>query len=216
MLASSLNQLQLAIEHSMNRAAVQMLRMRMADKLLEPDFAKFPDLRRHTDLVVARVEQFTRSLALPAAEAENVKLVAMVHDVGMRLIEYERLYRKKELSPDELSVLKEHVFVGAAIVEPLLGSEIARAVLCHHERVDGHGYPHELHGDEIPYASRIVQICDAWAAMTDPDTYADRVESPDVAIGIITRGAGSQFDAELARRFVDLVRSAAPLMSSRA
>src|SRR5205085_9347979 len=116
--------------------------------------------------------------------------------------------------PDELSLLREHVFVGAAIIEPLLGAETARAVLCHHERVDGHGYPHELHGDEIPYASRIVQICDAWVAMTDPDTYADRVESAESAAAIITRGAGSQFDAELARRFVDVVRTGAPMSKS--
>jgi hypothetical protein len=216
MLASGLNQLQLAIEHSMNRTALQTMRMRVAEALIEPDFMKFPELGRHTDLVVARVEQFARSLALPPAEAENVKLVAMVHDCGLRLLEYERLYKKKDLSPEELSVLKEHVYVGAAIVEPLLGAEIARAVLCHHERVDGRGYPNELHGDDIPYASRIVQLCDAWVAMTDSDSYQDRIESPESAIAIITRGAGSQFDADLARKFVDQVRTMSPQATARA
>ena len=130
----------------------------------------------------------------------------MVHDCGMRLLEYDRLYRKRDVSTEELGVLREHVFVGAAIVEPLLGADIARAVLCHHERVDGRGYPNELHGDDIPYASRVVQICDAWVAMTDPDGYQQRIESPENAMAIITRAAGSQFDAELARKFVDLVR----------
>src|SRR5205085_6890959 len=117
MLALALTQLQLTIEHSMNRTAVNTLRTRIAEKLLEPDFTKFPDLKRHSELVVARAEQFARALALPAAETENVKLVAMVHDVGMRLLEYDRLYCKKDLSPDELSLLREHVFVGAAIIE---------------------------------------------------------------------------------------------------
>ena len=216
MLASALNQLQVSIEHSMDRSALQTMRTRIAEKLVEPDLAKFPELRRHTDLVATRAEEFARSLALPPAEVENVRLLAIVHDCGMRLLEYERLYMKKDMSPDELSVLKEHVFVGAALVEPLLGAEIARGVLCHHERVDGRGYPNELHGDDIPYASRILQLCDAWVAMTDAGGYQQRIESPENAIAIITRSAGSQFDAELARRFVDHVRAHASVLSPTA
>ena len=217
MLAFALNQLQVTIEHSMNRSALQTIRMRIAEKLVEPDFVKVPELRRHTDLVAARAEQFARSLALSPAEVENVKIIALVHDCGLRLLEYERLYKKKDLSPDELSMLREHVFVGAALVEPVLGAEVARAVLCHHERVDGRGYPNELHGDDIPYASRILQLCDAWVAMTDSESYQQRVESPENAIAIITRSAGSQFDAELARRFVDHVRSTqSPVLSPTA
>ena len=53
------------------------------------------------------------------------------------LLDYERLYRKRDLSHDELSLLREHVVVGAALVEPVLGNDVARAVLCHHERADG-------------------------------------------------------------------------------
>jgi len=208
MLAAWLNQLQLTIEQSMSRGAMQSARLRIAEKLVEPDFTKYPELRRHTDLVVARVEQFTRVLGMSPAEAENVKIAAIVHDCGMRLLEYERLYTKRDLSPEELSLLREHVFVGAAI-EPLLGPEIARAVLCHHERVDGRGYPNELHGDDIPYASRILQICDAWVAMTDSQSYQQRVESPEDAISIIARAAGTQFDPDLARKFVEYMRSAA-------
>jgi len=131
----------------------------------------------------------------------------------MRLLDYPRMYRKANIGAEELSLLREHVFVGAAVVEPLLGNEIARAVLCHHERVDGRGYPNELHGDEIPLIARIVQICDAWAAMTDPDTYQP-VESPENALAIVTRGAGTQFDAELAARFVAMMRGA-PALATR-
>jgi hypothetical protein len=205
MLAANLNQIQLAIEHALEHGTITTLRMQVAEKLLEPDFARFPELRKHTDNVVARVEQFVRFLALPASDAENARILAIVHDVGMRLLDYPRLYRKPNMQSEEIHLLREHVYVGAAVVDPLLGNEIARGVLCHHERVDGRGYPNELHGDEIPLIARIVQICDAWAAMTDPDTYQP-VESPDHALAIITRGAGSQFDAELASRFVAMMR----------
>ena len=123
----------------------------------------------------------------------------------MRLLDYDRLYHKRDLTQEELGFLREHPSVGAAMVEPLLGVEIARAVLCHHERVDGRGYPNELHGEEIPLLSRIVQICDAWVAMTDPATY-QTPESRENALSTMVRGAGSQFDAELATRFVDMMR----------
>jgi hypothetical protein len=205
-LASNLNYLQLAIEHAVDRGGVTKLRMRVAEKLLEPDFTKFPELRRHTDAVVACVDEFLRHLNLDPIEAENARIVAMVHDVGMRLLDYARLYRKKDMTPEELYLLREHVTVGAAVVAPLLGHDIGRAVLSHHERVDGRGYPNELHGTEIPLASRIVQICDAWVAMTDPETYQP-VESHENALAILSRGAGSQFDAELVNKFAAAFRN---------
>jgi hypothetical protein len=213
MLAANLNQIQLSIEHAIEHGTNTTLRTRVAEKLLEPDFTRYPELRRHTDAVVACVDKFLRFLSLPAYDAENARLLAIVHDAGMRLLDYPRMYRKANIGAEELSLLREHVFVGAAVVEPLLGNEIARAVLCHHERVDGRGYPNELHGDEIPLIARVVQICDAWVAMTDPDTYQP-VESPENALAVVTRGAGTQFDAELSARFVAMMRGA-PALATR-
>ena len=198
--------LQLVIEQSLQRGAAASLQWRIAEKILEPDFTKYPDLRRHSNAVSALCETFGRHLAITPAEAEAARIVGLVHDVGMRLLDYDRLYRKRDLTQEELGFLREHPSVGAAIVEPLLGAEIARAVLCHHERVDGRGYPNELSGEEIPLLSRIVQICDAWLAMTDPGTY-QTAESHENALATIVRSAGSQFDAGLATRFVDMMRS---------
>ena len=198
--------LQLTIEQSLQRGAAASLQWRIAEKLLEPDFTRYPELRRHSDAVSKLCESFGRHLAITPAEAEAARIVGLVHDVGMRLLDYDRLYRKRDLTPEELGFLREHPSVGAALVEPLLGAEIARAVLCHHERVDGRGYPNELNGEEIPLHSRIVQICDAWVAMTDPATYQP-AESHENALATLVRGAGSQFDAGLTTRFVDMMRS---------
>jgi hypothetical protein len=205
LLAAFHGQLQLAIEHSMGRGAVQAIRARVAEKLLEPDFAKVPELRRHSEAVAARAEAFARFLALSPAEVENVRLAAIVHDCGMRLLDYDKLYRKRDLSNDEMQILQEHVAVSAVLVEPLLGAEIARIVLCHHERVDGRGYPNQLHGDDIPLLSRVLQLCDAYETMIAPESY-EAPQTQESAMAIVARGAGSQFDGELARRFAELMR----------
>lgn len=196
--------MQLVLEQSLQRNALAALRSRIAEKLIEPEFTKYPDLKRHTTLVADLCETFARHLGLSPAEVESARIVGLVHDVGMRLLDYERLYRKRDLTQEELGFLREHPFVGAAMVEPLLGSEIARAVLCHHERVDGSGYPNELSGDEIPVTSKVVQICDAWVAMTDPESYQPPMTAEAARLAV-SRAAATQFDAHLAARFVESI-----------
>ena len=157
---------------------------------------------------------FTTFLGLPPNEAETVRVTALVHDVGIRLLDYERLYRKRDLSHDELSLLREHVVVGAALVEPVLGNDVARAVLCHHERADGAGYPHQLRGEQIPLAARIVQICDVYFAIIDPQSY-QTPGTPEDALAVIRRGAGGQFDPDLAVRFEEMMRSRPATLAAR-
>lgn len=203
-LATLLNQLQTSMEHSLQKADLQAIRMSIAERLLQPDFKQYPDLRTHSHHVAALVDRFTKFLGIPAAEAEPIRLTALVHDVGMRMLDYDRLYLKRNLSEDDISILKEHVSIGAALVEPLLGAEIARGVLAHHERVDGRGYPNELQGEDIPFSARLLQICDAFIAMTEP-TYQDP-QPPEYALDVITRASGTQFDADLTARFVEMMK----------
>jgi HD-GYP domain len=207
MLAALHTQLQATIEHSMTRSSAQAMRIRVAEALMEPDFNHFPELRKHSDAVVARTDAFTRFLALSQADADLARVVATAHDCGMRLLDYDRLYRKRDLTPDELGILREHCAVGAALVEPLLGSEVARAVLAHHERFDGRGYPNEWKGEDIPMPARIVQICDAYEAMIASDNYQPP-ETHERAMELIERGAGTQFDPELVHRFSEMMRAA--------
>ena len=205
LLAALHRQLQFSIEQSLERRASVMSRRKIAERLLEPDFTKFPELRKHTELVVARVDAFVKHLGLSPAEIENARILAIVHDVGMRLLDYDRLYRKRDLSHDEKELLQSHVIVGAALVEPFLGREVARAVLCHHERWDGGGYPNDLRGAQIPLLSRVLQICDVYESMTASDYQP--AQPPEHALSVISRGAGIQFDPELAGRFAEMMRA---------
>jgi HD domain/GAF domain len=200
------NHLQLILEQSLHRGTFAGQQARIAEKLVEPDFAKYPDLRRHSELVAKLCESFARHLALSPAEVETARLAGLLHDCGLRLLDYDRLYRKHDLTSEELAFLREHPSVSAALIEPVLGPHLARIVLCHHERFDGTGYPNNLAGDEIPLLSRLLSVCDAWIAMTDPETYQPPV-SRDAALATLTRASGSQFDEGLVGRFGELVRA---------
>jgi len=184
-------------------------RQRIAEKLLEPDFQRYPDLVEHCREVATLAQKFALALELPPAQVETVRLAALVHDVGLRLIDYDRLYRRASLQPDELKAMAEHPIIGAAIVEPLLGNDVAQAVLRHHERVDGRGYPSRLAGNAIPLASRIIQICDAWIAMSSRRSYQPPFSAQDARRRLL-EGAGTQFDDALVKKFMALLPEIAP------
>jgi HD-GYP domain-containing protein (c-di-GMP phosphodiesterase class II) len=103
----------------------------------------------------------------------------------------------------------EHPLVGAALVEPILGSEVALAVLRHHERVDGRGYPSRLSGTAIPLASRVIQICDAYIAMSSRRSYQAPISAQDTRRRLL-EGAGTQFDEALVQKFVRFLPEIAP------
>jgi hypothetical protein len=176
-------------------------RQAIAEKLLQPDFLRYPELAEHCRSVSVLAQRFARLLELPASQVETVRIAALVHDAGLRLIEYDRLYRASTLTPEEKRVMAEHPIVGAALVEPLLGTDVAQAVLRHHERVDGAGYPSRLRGQQIPLASRIIQIADAWVSMTADGSYQPPVP-PEIAADRLREGAGTQFDSKLVDAFL--------------
>jgi HD-GYP domain-containing protein (c-di-GMP phosphodiesterase class II) len=100
--------------------------------------------------------------------------------------------------------MREHPAIGAQIVAPIrFLAEAVDIVRSHHERWDGGGYPRGLHGEQIPLAARIFAIADSFDAMTSDRPYRSAM-SLDQALDEIREGAGTQFDPEVAKAFLDL------------
>jgi HD-GYP domain-containing protein (c-di-GMP phosphodiesterase class II) len=112
------------------------------------------------------------------------------------------------LTTDEYAIVKQHVWLGAAIVRDLPNVEAIRAgVRHHHERWDGNGYLDGLAGEAIPLIARIVSVCDAFSAMTTTRPYRKALSVAE-ALERLEGAAGSQLDPRLVTAFVAGIRTA--------
>ncbi|MDP3844387.1 MAG: HD-GYP domain-containing protein [Oxalobacteraceae bacterium] len=155
-----------------------------------------------------RVSRYALLLAESAdfgnADAARTSLGGFLHDLGKVGVPDAILRKPGQLTDDEYAVIKTHPDIGLRMLSghPLSGL-VSDAVLLHHERPDGRGYPRGLAGDAIPAMARIVGICDAFDAMTSHRPY--RAGMPrDQAIAIIREFRATQFDAHFADVFIAL------------
>jgi len=156
----------------------------------------------HSQNVARFCTMVARHLNLSEKEVEEVRLAAVLHDVGKIGIPERILNKPAGLDPDEFEIMKEHAMLGAKILEPLRSIQhIQRIVRHHHERWDGSGYPDRLAGEEIPLASRLISISDAFDTMVTERTYK-RSRSRVEAMEELRRCAGTQFDPRLVEAFV--------------
>jgi HD-GYP domain-containing protein (c-di-GMP phosphodiesterase class II) len=124
----------------------------------------------------------------------QLEMASSFHDVGNTAVPDRVLRKPGPLDPSEWRVMRSHAEAGAELLRYLPDcAAIAPLVRHHHERWDGYGYPDRLRGDEIPLGSRIIAVCDAYAAMLSDRPYRCALR-PIAARQEITRGAGSQFD----------------------
>jgi HD-GYP domain-containing protein (c-di-GMP phosphodiesterase class II) len=159
---------------------------------------------------IVRVQLITERLALAtgASEADAAAMgwSAMLHDVGKLHIPDRILLKPGPLSADESTVMEQHPIYGEQILQHGAGFELARRIArWHHENLDGSGYPDGLSGAQIPLEARIVRVADAFDAMTHTRPYKDAADL-EWALEELDRCAGTQFDPELVRLFVRLVR----------
>jgi diguanylate cyclase (GGDEF)-like protein len=172
--------------------------------------AKDPFVGGHSEEVATYVGAVARRLGLDHRHTEELVFGSLLHDLGKIGISERILLKPARLTPEERAVIELHPRIGYRLVSriPSLDS-LAAAVLHHHERWDGDGYPARLRGEQIPIEARIIGVADAFSAMTSDRPYSRRM-SLDEACAELERCAGSQFDPRVVEAFVEEVRAHPP------
>jgi putative nucleotidyltransferase with HDIG domain len=180
--------------------------------------AKDEDTGEH----VARVGQLTAALGerigMSAAEVEDIRYAAMLHDVGKLHVPDHILLKPGPLLPDEWDLMRQHTVWGAKIMGSSSAFETARAIArSHHEDWDGAGYPDGLRREAIPLSARIVRLADVFDALRSDRPYKPAWEF-ERCIAEIKDNAGRQFDPDLVPIFISIVEgepAASPIVAVR-
>jgi len=140
---------------------------------------------------------------LAEEEVHKIYLAGLLHDIGKIGVNEAVLCKKGKLTDREFDCIKEHPSIGAGILREIKQMrDIVPGVLCHHERVDGKGYPDGLAGEQVPLIGKIVGLADSFDAMTSKRTYRD-ARTVEQALAEIEKGLGTQFDEKVGRIFLD-------------
>jgi len=174
-----------------------------------------PNAMRHGAAVATYAKAIAVELGCEENEQEAIHLAGLLHDIG-KFTWSDRVLHPAELTDEDWTVIRRHPQDGAMMLGKFDGfGPVADAILYHHERMDGGGYPAGLIGNEIPLASRIVAICSTYDTMTTGAALGPTM-SPEEATAELRRVAGSQLDAELVDVFIPLLERNGPTFGQEA
>ena len=156
-----------------------------------------------------RVAEYSRKIAQMMGKSEEecdqIYYAALLHDVGKIGIPDRIITKKSELTPGEYEAVKQHPVLGNQILSTIREYPyLSIGAHYHHERYDGQGYPDGLKGGEIPEIARIISVADAYDVMSSHRSYRDAVPQQLIREEIV-KGAGTQFDPEMARIMQHLI-----------
>ena len=167
-----------------------------------------PYTRRHSTRVAEYAKTVARELGVPERDIEDIEYGALLHDLGKVGRRYQKILAKPAgLSHEEQVVIRFHPDQGADILGRMRSlARAAEYVRCHHERLDGAGYPRGVAGEDVPLGARIIGVCDAFDAMTSERAYRGARGVPD-ALAELERCSGTQFDPRVVRALDRLVEA---------
>jgi putative nucleotidyltransferase with HDIG domain len=159
--------------------------------------------RGHSERVTRIALNIGRRLGIDEREMDIIRQAGILHDIGKIGIPDGVLNKPDRLSQEERGEIEHHPQFGNTILGQLkFLKDASKAILHHHERYDGGGYPSGLYGHEIPVVARIIAVADAWDAMTSDRPYRDAMEQTE-ALEEILANSGRQFDPDVVRAFLD-------------
>ncbi|HUO46105.1 MAG TPA: HD-GYP domain-containing protein [Acidimicrobiia bacterium] len=162
------------------------------------------DLYGHVHRVSDLAMGLGQTMGLSADDIERLGLVGILHDVGKIHVDPTVLSKPGPLDDLELDHMRRHPEIGYAMTVARFDHKVSEAILHHHERYDGAGYPFGLRAGEIPVLSRVVLVADAFDAITSERAYQPALPVPH-AIDEITTHSGTQFDPQVVAAFLDIV-----------
>ena len=170
-------------------------------KLIERNYEPEEHIQRLRQLSV----QIGHTIGLSNGEMEELSRFASLHDIGKLAILDRIIFKRGSLSAEEWEAIKKHPEIGYRIAQSSNSTAyIAKAILTHHERWDGGGYPLGLRGNEILLISRMLSILDAYDVMTHDRLYRKAI-SHGSALDELRRCSGTQFDPELVEIFTEML-----------
>ncbi len=166
-------------------------------------YARSHETEAHSLRISGLCRAIAEKMCLPQKLMDELHLFSMLHDIGKVGIDDRILNKPDSLTNTESHIMETHPEIGykIAMAAPELES-VAEYILSHHERWDGSGYPNGKCGEEIPLLSRILAVADTYDAMTEDRVYR-KAMSKESALEEIERNAGTQFDPEIVRVFMD-------------
>ncbi|MDU5081335.1 HD domain-containing phosphohydrolase [uncultured Tissierella sp.] len=181
------------------------MRSKTIDTIMTALYEKNKREEEHSKRVAMISQQLGSILGMKEEKLKELENVGLLHDIGKIAINEAILDKPGYLSDEEWEDMKKHPEIGYRILSTVNEmSQIAEYTLAHHERYDGRGYPRGLKGEEIPLVSRIIAIADSYDAMASDRSYRKALSNEEIIKEFI-RNAGTQFDPQLARIFVEQV-----------
>jgi putative nucleotidyltransferase with HDIG domain len=155
----------------------------------------------HTKRVSKFAEEIALEMDLSSDEIEDLRLAAILHDVGKIGIADNILKKDSALTDEEFEIMKEHPRLGFEILKHIDGLDnVIDGMRFHHERPDGSGYPYGLTQDETPIIAQIISVADAFDAMISSRPYSKSMPPMD-AYNEVIRNAGTQFSTKVVKAF---------------
>lgn len=206
----------LSYEKAFKKAEDIMYRNKLFDKsagnnetintIMKSLYEKNPREELHSQRVSKYCVMIGEALKLSRDKINLLKFGGILHDIGKIAIDDKILDKPGKLTEYEYEKIKKHPEIGYRILSASTQYiDISKDILHHHEHYDGKGYPRGLKEEEIPFNSRIIAIADAYDAMTLSRPYRASLTKEE-AIQEVERCSGTQFDPEIAKVFINLIK----------